>query len=157
MVCELIVIRFIIYNIHTCIAFPTSHNSNTFAVLLEYEEDCYLFYFDSERKYSIAQRKLITCEDGDLVIGAKLKVKDGAKFFIGSLLNIGKNIENSSVFIDVITTENHFHFAENHYLVNNTTRTFVPVLGKRTLLENVLQIQESMLKTPGINNIIIML
>ena len=92
------------------------------------------------------------------MIGAKLKVKDGAKFFIGSLLNIGKNIENSSVFIDVITNRKPFsHFTENHYLVNNTTRTFVPVLGKRTLLENVLQIQESMLKTPGINNIIIML
>ena len=53
------------YNIHTCIAFPMSHNNNTFTVHLEYEEDCYLFYFDNKRNYSIAQRKLITCEVGN--------------------------------------------------------------------------------------------
>jgi hypothetical protein len=59
-------------------------------LILEHEEDCYLFYFETERKYSIAQRKSIACEDSGLTVGARLKVKDGTKLYIGRLMNISK-------------------------------------------------------------------
>ena len=49
----------------------------------------YLFLFENEGKYSIAQRKMVACEDSELVIGALLKVKDNGKYYLGKLISSG--------------------------------------------------------------------
>ena len=53
------------------------------------DRDYFLFSFD-DNTYSLVERKLISCQDEELKLGAKLKIKNGAKVFMGHLVNMGK-------------------------------------------------------------------
>ena len=35
---------------------------------------------------------MVKCEDNELVLGAKLKVRDNGKYYVGCLMNPGKRI-----------------------------------------------------------------
>jgi len=47
-------------------------------------------FFDVDKTYTIAERKFLLCNDEDIHLGAKVKVKSTGKTYLGSILNIGE-------------------------------------------------------------------
>ena len=54
------------------------------------DRDFFLLSFPDDNTFSLVQRKQISCTDEEIKLGAKLKVKTGAKVYMGYLLNFGK-------------------------------------------------------------------
>ena len=86
-------LAFFIYSKTNKLIFSCANFNHTTVCLTEIngeDRDFFLFSFPDDNTFSLVQRKQISCTDEDIKLGAKLKVKTGAKVYMGYLLNFGK-------------------------------------------------------------------